>query len=47
MRVVEAHAKARDLLRAEGLEDRIGYLGRHLTVDGAISEFIEACSTTP
>jgi high affinity sulfate transporter 1 len=45
MRVVEAHAKPRDLLRAEGVEDRIGYLGRHLTVDGAISEFSEPCST--
>jgi high affinity sulfate transporter 1 len=39
LRVVEAHAKARDLLRAEGVEDRIGYLGRHLTVDAVISDF--------
>jgi len=39
MRVVEAHAKARDLLRAEGLEERIGYLGRHISVDQAIAEF--------
>jgi MFS superfamily sulfate permease-like transporter len=39
MRVVEAHAKARDLLRAEGVEDRIGYLGRHLTVDVVVSDF--------
>src|SRR5207237_10434651 len=31
MRVVEAHAKVRDLLRAEGLEEQIGYLGRHLS----------------
>jgi sulfate permease, SulP family len=39
MRVVEAHAKARDLLRAEGVEDRTGYLGRHLTVDVVVSDF--------
>jgi len=39
LRVVEAHAKVRDLLRAEGLEEQIGYLGRHLSVDQAIAEF--------
>jgi high affinity sulfate transporter 1 len=39
LRVVEAHAKVRDLLRAEGLEDRVGYLGRHISVDQAIAEF--------
>jgi high affinity sulfate transporter 1 len=42
MRVVEAHAKVRDLLRAEGLEDRVGYLGRHISVDQAIVECQEA-----
>ena len=39
MRVVEAHAKVRDLLRAEGLEEQVGYLGRHMSVDQAIAEF--------
>jgi sulfate permease, SulP family len=39
LRVVEAHAKVRDLLRAEGLEERVGYLGRHISVDQAIAEF--------
>ena len=39
MRVVEAHAKVRDLLRAEGLEEQVGYLGRHISVDQAIAEF--------
>jgi hypothetical protein len=39
MRVVEAHAKVRDLLRAEGLEERVGYLGRHLFAEQAIAEF--------
>ena len=28
----------RDLLRAEELEERVGYLGRHLSVDQAITE---------
>jgi hypothetical protein len=28
----------RDLLRAEGLEESVGYLGRHMTVDQAITE---------
>jgi high affinity sulfate transporter 1 len=39
MRVVEAHAKVRDLLRAEGLEEQVGYLGRHISVDQVIAEF--------
>ena len=39
MRVVEAHAKVRDLLRAESLEEQVGYLGRHMSVDQAIVEF--------
>ncbi|OAI41349.1 DNA repair protein [Planctomycetaceae bacterium SCGC AG-212-D15] len=38
MRVVEAHAKVRDLLRAEGLEEHVGYIGRHISVDEAIAE---------
>lgn len=39
MRIVEAHAKARDLLRAAGLEERVGYLGRHISIDMAVAEF--------
>ncbi|MGE3316902.1 MAG: SulP family inorganic anion transporter [Planctomycetaceae bacterium] len=42
MRVVEAHARSRDLLRAEGVEERTGYLGRHLDLDAAVREFEEA-----
>jgi SulP family sulfate permease len=38
LRIVEAHAKVRDLLRAEGLEERVGYLGRHMSVEQAIAE---------
>jgi high affinity sulfate transporter 1 len=39
LRVVEAHGKVRDLLRATGLEEHVGYLGRHISVDQAIAEF--------
>jgi MFS superfamily sulfate permease-like transporter len=39
LRIVGAHAKVRDLLRAEGLEERVGYLGRHISMDQAIEEF--------
>jgi sulfate permease, SulP family len=42
MRLVEARAKVRDLLRAEGLEDQVGYLGRHISVHQAILEFENA-----
>jgi high affinity sulfate transporter 1 len=39
LRIVGAHGKVRDLLRAEGLEQRVGYLGRHMSIDQAITEF--------
>jgi MFS superfamily sulfate permease-like transporter len=39
LRIVEARSKARDLLRAVGLEEQVGYLGRHISVDQAIAEF--------
>lgn len=38
LRLVEAHAKVRDLLRAAGLEEQVGYLGRHMSVEQAIAE---------
>jgi high affinity sulfate transporter 1 len=46
LRVVEAHAKVRDLVRAEGLEERVGYLGRHMSVEQSIAEF-QAEGTAP
>jgi sulfate permease, SulP family len=46
LRVVESHAKGRDLLRAEGLEEKVGYLGRHMSVDQAIAEFQENSAAT-
>jgi MFS superfamily sulfate permease-like transporter len=41
LRIVEAHANPRDLLRAEGLEEKVGYFGRHMSIDQAIAEFVE------
>jgi high affinity sulfate transporter 1 len=41
LRVVEAHAKVRDTLRAVGLEEQVGYLGRHMSVEQAITELQE------
>lgn len=38
LRLVEAHAANRDLLRAEGLEQQVGYFGRHLSIAQIISE---------
>jgi high affinity sulfate transporter 1 len=38
LRIAEAHGKVRDLLRAVGLEEQVGYLGRHMSVDQAIAE---------
>jgi len=45
MRVVEAHAKVRDLLRAVGLEERVGYLGRQISIDRALEEFEQDVAT--
>jgi high affinity sulfate transporter 1 len=39
LRIVEAHAKARDLLRAMGLESQVGYFGRHMSIEQALIEF--------
>ena len=41
LRLVAAHAAVRDILRAEGLEESIGYFGRRITVADIIEEFQE------
>jgi anti-anti-sigma factor len=41
LRIVEARSKARDLLRAVGLEEQVGYLGRHMSIEQALVEFDE------
>ncbi|CAG9187474.1 hypothetical protein LMG23994_06919 [Cupriavidus pinatubonensis] len=39
LRLVAAHAVVRDMLRAEGLEERVGYFGRRISVADVIEEF--------
>jgi high affinity sulfate transporter 1 len=39
LRLAEPHAQVRDLLRADGLEERVGYFGRHLSVAQVVEEF--------
>ena len=39
LRLVEAHASVRDLLRIEGAEDRVGRIDRFATVADAIEHF--------
>ena len=39
LRLAEARAQVRDLMRAEGMEERVGYSGRHLALDQVIAEF--------
>jgi hypothetical protein len=39
LRIVEARARVRDLLRAVGLEEQVGHVERGATVDQAIVEF--------
>jgi sulfate permease, SulP family len=39
MKVVAAHADVRDMLRAEGLEDRLGHIGRRDSVADVVDEF--------
>jgi SulP family sulfate permease len=38
LRIVAAHATVRDILRAEGLEERVGYFGRRISVADVIDE---------
>jgi len=39
LRLVAAHASVRDILRAEGLEELVGYFGRRVSVADVIDEF--------
>ena len=40
LRLVAAHASVRDILRAEGLEESVGYFGRRISVADVIDEFL-------
>jgi sulfate permease, SulP family len=37
--LVEAHTPVHDLLRAEGLDERLGQISRRMSVDGIIETF--------
>lgn len=39
LRILAAHGSARDILRAEGLEQQVGELGRHVVADDVIEAF--------
>ncbi len=39
LRLAEARAGVRDLLRAEGLEERVGYFGRRVSVDDVLESY--------
>ena len=47
LRLVSAHAAVRDMLRAEGLEETIGYFGRRISVADAIDEFQGGTAAAP
>ncbi len=38
LRLVEAHAKSRDLLRSVGLEQQVGFFGRRMSIEQALEE---------
>ena len=42
IRFVNAHAQVRDLLRAEGLEEKVGKIGRHATLESVIEDFTQS-----
>jgi SulP family sulfate permease len=39
LRLVTAHATVRDILRAEGMEERVGRIDRRVTLADAMDEF--------
>ncbi len=45
LRLIAAHAAVRDLLRAEKLEERVGYLGRRVSVADVSDEFANGTET--
>ncbi len=47
LRLVGARAGVRDLLRAEGLEQRVGHIDRRLTLGDVIEEFQRSAPGTP
>jgi hypothetical protein len=46
LRLVAAHAAVRDILRAEGLEELVGYFDRKISVADVIDEFQRKTGTS-
>jgi MFS superfamily sulfate permease-like transporter len=46
LRLVGAHAAVRDILRAEGMEERVGDFGRRTLVSDVIDEFQRGAAMT-
>lgn len=46
LRLVSAHARVRDILRAEGLEDQVGYFGRRVSVADVMDEWLDTTGTS-
>lgn len=46
LRIVAAHGSARDMLRAEGLEELVGDISRLVSVDDAIETYLHEMDTT-
>jgi hypothetical protein len=40
LRLVEAHGAVRDMLRAEGLEQRVGEMNRRVALDDVVRGFL-------
>ncbi|MEM5370813.1 SulP family inorganic anion transporter [Paraburkholderia azotifigens] len=47
LRIVGAHAGARDILRAEGLEEQTGDFGRRLSVNDVVQAFLDGDAAVP
>lgn len=45
LRLVEAHSQVRDLLRAEGFDETVGLVGRHVSLEQVIAECEHPCQT--
>jgi len=45
LQIVEAHAKVRDTLRCEGLEEKVGRINRFTSVGDAVDEFLKGSSS--
>jgi sulfate permease, SulP family len=40
-RIVEALAPVRDMLRKQGMEEKIGHISRKITVNDVVEDFLE------